>query len=113
MGEFCLAGAEQLFRSVSAWPEQATGRSFCNLLSGKAVARARKIATFFAALAPGHAIQAMAAQALQVALQADPNVAGVIPALASARREWAAAAEYLGKTSLKAWLHYLPQWLEY
>ena len=56
--------------------------------------------TFFAALAPGHAIQVMAAQALQAALQADPKVAGVIQALASARREWAAAAEYLGDVNI-------------
>ena len=42
----------------------------------------------------------MAAPAIQVALQADLNVVGVIPALASARWEWAAAAEYLGDVNI-------------
>ena len=58
------------------------------------------MATFFTALAPGHAIRVMTAPALRAALQIDPNVAGVIPALASARREWAAAAEYLGDVNI-------------
>ena len=57
------------------------------------------MATFLALLPVGHPLLSATSNALERALKANPMVSGSVPALERARREWAAAVEYLQDAS--------------